>query len=380
MHKLLTKLDLHGINFRNAPTIFDWLSHLRRNEVGQTFLMFKFSAWKRKAIERLLDPSGNASFVYISLAVSVERVARIADRNPAAISVIWGAGGSRELVDLLKGKGIPIWRMEDGFIRSVGLGTRHVLPSSAIIDKTGGIYFDSTRCSSLENYYNQHSFTEDEVKRAGICIGEITRNFLTKYNLEEDERLDSLSAQHANILVFGQCEDDASIKFGSPAIQLNSDLIALAIEENPNARIFYRPHPDVIAGKRKRYSDPAQFGSKVSILDGKFSVWKDIDLFEKIYVMSSLAGFEAILRGKSVRVAGLPFYAGWGISEDLVTCKRRQRRLTVEEVFYGAYIEAATYFDPKTGQKTSLEKIISEFVDSSKRSKKRRETKLMQRH
>jgi capsular polysaccharide export protein len=39
---------------------------------------------------------------------------------------------------------IPLWRMEDGFIRSSGLGSDLLAPLSLVLDKTG-IYYDASR-------------------------------------------------------------------------------------------------------------------------------------------------------------------------------------------------------------------------------------------
>ncbi|MBD4688756.1 capsular polysaccharide biosynthesis protein, partial [Xanthomonas citri pv. citri] len=49
------------------------------------------------------------------------------------------------------------------------------------------------------------------------------------------------------ILVPGQVEDDASIRFGSPEIKKNLDLLRKVRELNPNAYIIYKPHPDVVS-------------------------------------------------------------------------------------------------------------------------------------
>ena len=60
-------------------------------------------------------------------------------------------------------------------------------------------------------------------------------------------------------------------------------------------------------------------------------------------MLTSLAGFEALLRGKSVTCYGQPFYAGWGLTQDLQPPARRSRRLDIDELVYGALIAYPLY-------------------------------------
>jgi len=69
---------------------------------------------------------------------------------------------------------------------------------------------------------------------------------------------------------------------------------------------------------------------------------------DHVEVMTSLLGFEALLRGRSVACHGLPFYAGWGLTEDLVPCARRTRRRDLDELTAIALIRYARYVDPRT--------------------------------
>ncbi len=73
-------------------------------------------------------------------------------------------------------------------------------------------------------------------------------------------------------------------------------------------------------------------------------------------------GFEALLLGKECVCFGMPFYAGWGVTHDKLTCKRRIAKRSVEEVFAAAYILYARYVDPYEKKKIdiigAIEKII----------------------
>jgi capsular polysaccharide export protein len=73
--------------------------------------------------------------------------------------------------------------------------------------------------------------------------------------------------------------------------------------------------------------------------------------------MTSLAGFEALLRHRQVTVYGRPFYAGWGLTTDMMAIDRG-RRLSLEELVAGALILYPRYLDPVTRLPCGPEVII----------------------
>ena len=60
------------------------------------------------------------------------------------------------------------------------------------------------------------------------------------------------------------------------------------------------------------------------VRDGDIMHW--IGWADRIETMTSLAGFEALIRDKPVGVHGMPFYAGWGLTDDRHPIVRRTRR------------------------------------------------------
>jgi capsular polysaccharide export protein len=71
--------------------------------------------------------------------------------------------------------------------------------------------------------------------------------------------------------------------------------------------------------------------------------------------MTSLLGFEALLRGKNVTTLGAPFYAGWGLTNDLGPIPDRRKRApdghplprpTLAQLAHAALIDYPRYFDP----------------------------------
>jgi capsular polysaccharide export protein len=81
-----------------------------------------------------------------------------------------------------------------------------------------------------------------------------------------------------------------------------------------------------------------------------------------VSVWTSLAGFEALLRGRIVVTYGQPFYAGWGLTRDQAPLERRRRRLQLEELVAGALILYPLYVDPATGLPCGPEVLVARLA------------------
>ena len=144
-------------------------------------------------------------------------------------------------------EGTTATRVEDGFLRSRGLGAELVPPLSLVCDDLG-IYYDPTRESRLEHLIAKRAeLRPDQDLRAERLIRRLVALGLSKYNLGLDTP--DLPGGH-RILVPGQVEDDASIRTGAGEINTNLALLVRTREANPDATLLYKPHPDVEAGLR----------------------------------------------------------------------------------------------------------------------------------
>lgn len=262
--------------------------------------------------------------------------------------LVW-SNGKPEIIQFAKENHIPLLRMEDGFIRSVGLGANLVAPLSLVVDDLG-IYFNAENPSRLEQILLEaEDFSENDLSYAEALRQKLVATHIGKYNVGSDEV--QVNAQGKKIiLVPGQVEDDASIKSGSPQIKRNLDLLKKVRELNPSAYIIYKPHPDVVSGNRvgqiptaetRRFAD--QVVDNANILDC-------ILIADEVHTMTSLAGFEALLRGKKVHCYGLPFYAGWGLTEDRLKSARRGKSLTLSQLIAATLIYYPLYVDPISRQ------------------------------
>jgi capsular polysaccharide export protein len=83
---------------------------------------------------------------------------------------------------------------------------------------------------------------------------------------------------------------------------------------------------------------------------------------DAIHVLTSLAGFEALLRGVPVHTWGLPFYAGWGLTQDQLACPRRGRQLSLNALVHGTLIDYPRYVSRHSGLFIEPEEAIAELL------------------
>jgi len=231
---------------------------------------------------------------------------------------------------------VPVIRMEDGFLRSVGLGAELTRPLSWVID-TRGIYYDATRESDLEHLLAFGHFSPELLGRAKALRERARAAGLTKYNLAGREWARPSGGRQV-VLVPGQVESDASLAFGAPGIRTNMALLRAVRAARPDSYVVYKPHPDVLARLRRAGSEDAQAAQWCDEIVTDVAMAALLDEVDEVQVMTSLAGFEALLRGKKVVCHGAPFYAGWGLTEDVLAHPRRTRCLELDELVAAALI------------------------------------------
>jgi len=73
-----------------------------------------------------------------------------------------------------------------------------------------------------------------------------------------------------------------------------------------------------------------------------------LGIVDEVHTLTSLTGFEALLRGIEVHAYGGPFYAGWGLTHDRVDFPRRRAGLSLEELIAGTLILYPSYYDWQT--------------------------------
>ncbi|HEX5330355.1 hypothetical protein [Sulfuricurvum sp.] len=253
--------------------------------------------------------------------------------------------------------------LEDGFIRSLGLGIEGS-PSFSIVEDDVGIYYDATAPSRLENSLNTYDFTSDEMlmRTAREAIELIRIHRLSKYNNAPDVSEGYFGDDCERVLIVAQTAGDASLRYGMANQFSTDEMIDAAIHENPGAEIWLKIHPDVLSGKKSSDIDIEQARQKCKIIEENFNPISLLEHFQSVYTKTSQMGFEALLMGKKCVCFGMPFYAGWGISDDRVMCERRTRRLSVQEVFAAAYILYTRYYNPYKNCPSDILDTIGEII------------------
>lgn len=252
-------------------------------------------------------------------------------------------------------------RIEDGFVRSRGLGARLTPPLSLAFDDIG-IYYDPARESRLERLIaTSGELPVAEIERAERLIGQICKAGLTKYNIP-GAIPPEMPAGH-RILVPGQVEDDASVIRGAGKIITNSELLAFTRAQNPEAVIVYKPHPDVEAGLRAGRVTDAEAEAHANVVARHADMHLLLEQVDEVWTITSLTGFEALLRGMPVVCTGVPFYAGWGLTRDLgAVPPRRTARPTLARLAHAALIGYPRYRDPITGLPCPPEVLIERLA------------------
>ncbi|WP_424588124.1 capsular polysaccharide biosynthesis protein [Buttiauxella sp.] len=261
-------------------------------------------------------------------------------------------------------------RVEDGFIRSKGLGSNLCRPSSLSIDPVG-IYFDSRSSCALEQLLNEQFLNEQEISRGSALITLLRRHGVSKYNVGEPQLYQPPGDGRPLVLVVGQVDGDASILTGSPIIRSNEQLLWAVRAARPDAHILYKPHPDVVAGNRAGAISSACLNECVDsqVLDiGLTSLYPHVD---ELHTMTSLSGFEALVQGIKVTTWGQPFYSGWGLTTDAHAPERRKRTLPLAALVYLTLVAYPLYMDWQTGLWMSPEQLISQLAAQGQSSSRK---------
>jgi len=262
-------------------------------------------------------------------------------------------------------KGLPYLSLEDGFLRSLGLGVTGSPLHSLIVDHSG-IYYDATRPSDLETRIAEQSLNADQQSRARAGMALLQRYRLSKYNHAPDFIPVGLESTASRVLVVDQTAGDASILYGLASPEVFASMLDAAIAENPGAEILVKVHPDVVAGKKQGHLLELAQRRGCRLVTEDINPWVLLDLVDQVYVVTSQLGFEALLAGKQVHCFGVPFYAGWGLTEDRVQPERRGVNRSLEAVFHAAYLDYCRYINPYTGQRCRFEETVDLIADQKR--------------
>lgn len=309
---------------------------------------YQFNSWKQYIVGRFVKIEKNLK--------NKNQIIKAVSKHGQINLLVWSV---RKQYDLPEIEGLNVVSVEDGFVRSVGLGAEHTVPISLVFD-TKGIYFDSTCESDLEYILNNIEDNENTSNTAFKIINLIRLHRINKYNLQEKEWLSKTNQKM--IVVPGQVEKDKSIEYGSPVIKDNLTLLKEVRRKNPDAYIVFKVHPDIYRNCRVNKTNKYQYLEYADEVVEDYSTFSLIKHADEIHTMTSLFSFEALLQRKKVVCYGQPFYSGWGLTEDIFPVTRRKRKLTLEQLVCGAYFLYPMYVSLLTGERINALEAIAEIA------------------
>jgi len=221
-------------------------------------------------------------------------------------------------------------------------------------------YYDARYQSNLEKMLNDKNLvvTDEEKQRARRCIDKIVETHLTKYNHQPIYEPKIGREGVKKVLVVDQSYGDMSISKGLANDDTFKKMLKTAIKENPDADIIVKTHPDTMTGRRGGYYTGLKPHDNIYTQTEPINPISLIKYVDKVYVCTTQFGFEALMCGKEVHTFGMPFYANWGLTTDLLKCERRNNTRSLEELFYISYILYNKYVNPETKQQCEIEEAM----------------------
>lgn len=337
----------------------EWRSLIDANR--EIVATFGIALWKRETLDVLLWGGEDRP------CFPAEQ-SRVRDSLVAGDRVLaWKAKVAPDFLVTLAACGVHVGEIEDGMVRSSGLGANCVPPLSVIVDFDGA-HFDPAQPSRLERLLESATIDAVELTRAAALRAQLIAEGISKYG-RDTSALRRPTGSRRRVLVAAQVEDDRSVQLGGAGCT-NRDLVRRARELEPDAYLVYKPHPDVEAGHRKGHVPDAEILAYADEVDRQSSIQALLDSVSGVHVMTSLAGFEALMRGREVTTHGVPFYAGWGLTRDLGPVpRRRTRRRSLDELVAVALILYPRYVDPVTLLPCPVEVVVRRLAADQARSR-----------
>jgi capsular polysaccharide export protein len=279
--------------------------------------------------------------------------------------VRWGGRVPAKTASLIaRARGLPVWYLEDGFLRSVGLGKSLAVPISIAADDLG-MPVDASASSRLERLISGSAgSTGSDVAALGADIREaLVRHRLSKYNNlpHRPPMLDPTIRRR--ILLVDQVFGDVSVPMAGGSAGSFAQMLKDAVASG--AQCVVRTHPDVMAGFRKGYiTEQAARTPGVILMADAISAASVLSAVDEVWTVSSQFGLDALLRGIPVRCYAAPFYAGWGLTEDrlgkasAVMTPRRLARPTIDQLTAAAFALYPSYRDTVTWQEIDVFRAI----------------------
>ena len=172
----------------------------------------------------------------------------------------WGKKETaKKAISYAKEHHLPYIALEDGFLRSVGLGVKNAPPLSILVDPVG-VYYDASSASCIEAdcVHYEEWLTPELATRAQSAIERIVSSDFSKYNCtplcpSDWPGPDNGAVKGPYVLCIDQTQGDASVRLGAADAESFRRMLEDAVNDNPQATVLIKTHPDVLAGAKKGY-------------------------------------------------------------------------------------------------------------------------------
>nr|WP_245217460.1 hypothetical protein [Rheinheimera maricola] len=282
----------------------------------------------------------------------------------------WGRKASAEKAQrCAKALQLPICYLEDAFLRSVGQGFDSA-PCGMVVDDLG-VYYDAMAPSRLEQLIVTPLDNAQHVEAQALPL--LWRQHrVSKYNNSPDCQL---IADKPYVLLIDQTFNDASVHYGLANADSFRTMLQFARTNFADYQLVIKTHPDVVAGKKKGYlaNLPATELAGVQLISERLHVVALLEHASAVLTVTSQVGFEALLWQKPVYVFGMPFYAGWGLTQDMLPVPARRLQLRAQagaevdigRLAYAAFIRYGRYVNDDTQQPCSFYQLIQTIAGHS---------------
>lgn len=279
-------------------------------------------------------------------------------KDTQAVSAVIGWG--RKPSALMSAKfanqqGLAFVSLEDGFLRSVGMGSEES-PLSVVVDDLG-IYYDALMPSRFETLVLQN-LTDQQKRRASDLLAAWRQARVSKYNHAREYRK---PLPERYVLVADQVAGDVSIHYGMAGQASFERMLTAALQEYSDCTVLLKIHPGVVNGRKQGHFDwqKLALNPRIQVLSEDVHPAALLEHAQAVYCVTSQIGFEGLLWGKRVRTFGMPFYAGWGLTIDDLAAPKRRQPVALVNLVHAALLTYPRYIDPETGQACEAERVLA---------------------
>ncbi|MGR7994414.1 capsular polysaccharide export protein, LipB/KpsS family [Xanthobacter sp. ZOL 2024] len=297
----------------------------------------------------------------------VESVGGVAHLKPIAsvdLFLRWGVAESPEVAaqaEAARALGRSTASLAAGLI---GAPEGEEAPSLSIVLDERTAYYDARQPTRLERWLAAGpDLTAEARARARAVIDQMVRLRVAQDNVAPDRPLSVGTAGRRKVLVVDQPLSDPLVAAGGVDATAFPRMLQEVVATCGDCDILLKRPSSPAAGAPVSHLDAGQLAAlgladKVLVIEDDIHAYALLDQVDEVFVVTAQLGFEALLAGKRVHCFGLPFYAGWGLTEDCITLERRGRARDLEAVFHAAYIAHSRYFHPERRAVAEVEDLI----------------------